>query len=229
MYENSYVSVIIPCLNEEEGIGICLNKIISVFKTYKINGEIIVVDNGCTDNTINIVKSFNSANIKIVKELKKGYGNAYKSGFKEAKGEIIIVGDGDNSYDFYDIPRFLKAIKNYDFVLGNRAVIDIGAMPFLHKYIGRPMFYFLMRNLFNLEISDSHCGFAAIRKEALRKLNLKSSGMEFASEILIKAKKNNLKISEIPITYYPRMGKSKLRTLHDGLRHLNLIILERMH
>ncbi len=218
------ISVVIPCLNEEKGIGICISKIQDVFDNEGINGEIVVVDNGCTDNTINVVRSFRNSNIKIVNQPKRGYGNAYLAGFKETNGEIIVIGDADNSYDFYDIPRFLDQINlGNDFVIGNRYIIEDKSMPFLHRYVGRPMFSILLRGLFGLKISDSHCGFGAIKKESLNKLHLKSSGMEFASEILIKAKKNNLKVNEIPIVYSPRLGKSKLRTFRDGARHLRLI------
>ncbi|PIN95345.1 hypothetical protein COU56_01945 [Candidatus Pacearchaeota archaeon CG10_big_fil_rev_8_21_14_0_10_31_9] len=221
------VSVVLPCLNEEQGVGICISKIQSVFKEHTIDGEIIIVDNGCTDGTINTVKSFKGDNIKIVNQPKKGYGNAYLAGFKETNGEIIVIGDADNSYDFYDIPRFLDEIDNgYDFVIGNRVFIQKGAMPSLHKYVGKPLFSFLLNFLFKINVSDSHCGFGCIKKESLKRLDLKSHGMEFASEILIKARKANLRIGEIPISYSPRLGASKLRTLQDGTRHLILITKE---
>lgn len=223
------ISVVLPCLNEEMGVKICINKIQDVFRNNNLEGEIIVVDNGCIDNTIPIVNSLNYDNVKIVYEPKKGYGNAYLAGFKHAKGDIIIMGDADNSYDFYDIPRFLDALKEADFVIGNRNVVLEGAMPFLHKRIGQPIFYFIMRYIFRISISDSHCGFGAIRRENLDKLKLKSHGMEFASEILIKANKKGLKINEIPIIYSPRIGESKLRTFRDGARHLSLITRELLH
>jgi len=222
------VSVILPCLNEEKGIGICIKKIKQVFNENLIDGEIIVVDNGSSDKTFEIAKSFN---VKVVYEPRKGYGRAYLTGFKEAHGDVVIMGDGDNSYDFYEIPRFLNELENFniDFVIGNRKVIMKNASPFLHRSIGRPFFSFLLKLLFNIKISDSHCGFGAIKKEPLNKLNLKSDGMEFASEILIKAKKQNLKIKEIPIVYYKRIGKSKLRTFRDGTRHLKLILKEKFN
>lgn len=220
------VSVVIPCLNEEKGVGICIRKIQEVFSQFEIDGEIIIVDNGCTDNTINVVNSFFDPRIRIIYQSVRGYGNAYREGFKYASGGIIVMGDADNSYDFYDIPRFLDALRENDFVIGNRSIIKNGSMPALHRYIGRPVFSVLMRGFFDLKISDSHCGFGAIKKEFLDGLNLKSSGMEFASEILIKAKKQGLKIAEIPIVYSPRLGNSKLRTFKDGARHLNLIIKE---
>ncbi len=219
------ISVVLPCLNEEDGIGICITKILRVFEDYNLDGEIIIVDNGCIDDTIKIVKSFESNNIKIVEEPNKGYGNAYKKGFQYVSGNVVILGDADNTYDFYDIPRFLAKLDGIDFVVGNRKYLEEGSMPFLHRYVGRPIFKVLM-SFHGLPISDSHCGFGAIKKEALDKLDLQSSGMEFASEILIKAYKKGLVIKEIPIKYSTRMGESKLRTWRDGFRHLNLIVRE---
>ena len=221
------ISVLLPCLNEEKGIEICIKKIKTVFYEENLNGEIIVIDNGSTDKTPEIAKSLGA---KVIFEKKKGYGNAYLKGFKEVSNdcEIIIMGDADNSYDFYDIPRFLDEVQkyNFDLVIGNRKYLNNDSSPALHRFVGRPAFSLLLRWLFHLNISDSHCGFGAIKKSALNKLNLESSGMEFASEILIKAKKNKLKIKEIPIVYYERIGESKLRTFKDGFRHLHLITKE---
>jgi len=221
------VSVLLPCLNEEQGVGVCIKKIQRVFRENLIGGEIIVIDNGCTDNTSEIAKSLG---VNVIYEPKKGYGNAYLAGFKEANGDIIIMGDADNSYDFNDIPRFLNEMESSgaDLIIGNRKYLKKGSSPFLHRYVGKPVFSYLLRFLFHLNISDSHCGFGAIKQSSLNNLKLKSNGMEFASEILIKAKKNKLKMKEIPIVYYPRMGKSKLRTFRDGGRHLKLILSEKL-
>jgi len=224
IYYMESVSVLLPCYNEEKGVGICIKKIKDVFDVENIKGEILVIDNGCTDNTTSIARSLGA---KVVYEPRKGYGNAYLAGFREAKGDIIILGDADNSYDFYDIPRFLEKIEDADFVIGNRKKIKKNAMPLLHK-IGNRLFSELLRSFFKIKISDSHCGFGAIKREAIDKLELKSSGMEFASEILIEAKRKGLKIDEIDINYYPRLGKSKLRSFRDGLRHLNLMFKEKL-
>lgn len=218
------ISVILPCLNEEEGIRSCIEKIENIFLEYSWDGEIIVVDNGCTDRTIEIAKQY--AFVEIVKEENKGYGNAYRKGFSVAKGDIIIMGDGDDTYDFNEIPRLISTLRTCDFVIGNRKNLEDGSMPPLHRYLGRPIFQLLMRNLFNLKISDSHCGFGAIRKIDLDRLNLKSEGMELASEILIEAERKGLRIGEIDINYIKRKGESKLRTFPDGWRHLKLIINE---
>jgi len=215
------ISVLLPCLNEEMGVGICIAKIQEVFERENLSGEIIVIDNGSIDRTVEVAKSFSG--VKIINVSKKGYGNAYLAGFKQASGDIIVMGDADNTYDFYDIPRFLKELQTADFVIGNRKYTQNDSSPVLHRYVGRPVFSILLRWLFHLNISDSHCGYGAIKKSALDKLNLKSEGMELASEILIRAKKNKLVIKEIPIKYNPRIGQSKLRTFSDGARHLKLI------
>lgn len=218
------ISVILPCLNEEEGIRNCIEKIEDVFIKNCWDGEIIVVDNGCTDRTVEYAKQY--AFVEVFKEKNKGYGNAYKKGFSVAKGDIIVMGDADDTYDFNEIPRLIYALTKCDFVVGNRKNLEKNSMPFLHRYIGRPIFKLLMQGVFNLKISDSHCGFGAIKKEALNKLDLKSEGMEFASEILIKATKAGLIIGEIDINYSIRKGESKLRTFPDGWRHLKLITKE---
>ncbi len=221
------VSVVLPCLNEEESIGQSIQKIQNVFEKNEIDGEVIVVDNGSTDNSAKIAKQFK---IKYIFELKKGYGNAYLSGFKHVKGDYLILGDPDNSYDFNEIPRFLVHLQNNDVVLGSRFKGEIkrGAMPFLHQYIGNPGINLLLRVLFNIKVSESSTGFIGFRKEILKKLQLKEQGMEFSSEMLVRIKRNKLRIKEIPIVYHKRIGKSKLRTFRDGFRHLRFLVIERL-
>jgi len=221
------VSVILPCLNEEESIGTSIQKIQKVFINYKIDGEIIVVDNNSTDNSSKIAKQFE---IQYIFEPKRGYGNAYLSGLKSANGKYLIFGDPDNSYDFNEIPNFLFHLKEYDFVLGSRfkGKMEKGSMSSLHRYIGNPGIRFLLRILFGLKISEPSTGFFGIREEVLKQLKLKEPGMEFSSEILIRVKKNGLRLKEIPINYHKRAGKSKLRTFRDGFRHLKFMIKERL-
>ena len=228
--ENKTISVILPCLNEEKGIGICLSCINNVFERENLIGEVIVVDNGCTDNTVKIAESF-GPNVKIVKELDKGYGNAYRAGFREAKGDFVIMGDADGTYDFNYIPEFLNSLNEFDLVIGSRFKGNMteGAMPWLHRYVGNPFFVLMLNKLYGLNLSEPSTGFVALKKEVINNLNLKSTGMEFASELLIKAKKNGFNLGEIPINYDLRYGNSKLRTFRDGFRHLNLIISERIY
>jgi len=221
------LSVIMPCLNEEKTVGVCIKKCLEVFKQEKIKGEVIVVDNNSTDKSAEIARK---AGAKAIFEPKRGYGNAYLRGLSEAKGKYIAIGDADNTYDFYEIPKFLDALREgYDFVSGTRLKGEIkpGAMPFLHRHIGNPLLTGLLNLFFKTSFSDVHCGFKAFTKEALKKLDLKCIGMEFASELTIKASKENLKTTEIPITYCPRdkATKSKLNSFKDGWRHLRFMLL----
>ena len=215
------ISVILPCLNEERTVGLCVEKAKKAFKQNKINGEVIVVDNNSADNSSEIAEK---AGAIIIKERRRGYGSAYLAGIEKAQGEIIVFADADDTYDLMEMPLLLKEMKNADMVIGKRN-IQKGAMPWLHQYIGNPILSFILRKFFNVKISDTHCGFRAIRKNALKKLNLQSTGMEFASEMIIKASKAGLRMKEIPITYNPRVGESKLSSFSDGWRHLRFMFL----
>jgi len=220
------VSVVIPTLNEEKTIATCINKVKKVFEDNNIDGEIIVSDSS-TDKTPEIAKSLGA---KIVYPKKRGYGNAYIKGFNSSKGKYIVIGDADNTYDFLEIPKFLEPLKKNeaDSVIGSRFKGEIkkGAMPWLHKYIGNPLLTKILNILFHCGISDAHCGMRAFTKEAWKKMDLKTGGMEFASEMVIKASKKNLRIKEIPITLYPRKGSSaKIHSFRDGWRHLRFMIL----
>jgi len=222
------VSVVMPCLNEEKTVGICVEKCLKVFKEQNIDGEVIVVDNGSTDNSAEVARK---AGARVVFEERKGYGSAYLKGLSEAKGKYIIIGDSDNTYDFLEIPKLLSPLinENYDFVNGTRLKGKIlpGAMPWLHRYIGNPVLTKILNLFFHTKFSDVHCGFKAFTKESLEKLNLKCIGMEFASEITIKAAKAGLKICEVPITLHPNaVGReSKLHSFRDGWRHLRFMLL----
>jgi glycosyltransferase involved in cell wall biosynthesis len=219
------VSVIIPTLDEEDSIGVCIEKIKRVFEEHNIRGEIIVADNSM-DRTPEIASSKGA---KVVTPDKRGYGYAYLYAFEHAKGENIVIGDGDNTYDFSEIPKLLEPLEKEeaDIVIGSRFKGEIkkGAMPWLHRYIGNPVLTGFLNLFFNAKISDAHCGFRAFKKEALEEVNLKSSGMEFASEMIIETLRKKLRIKEVPITYYPRGGESKLSSFSDGWRHLKVMLL----
>ncbi|MEM2135866.1 MAG: glycosyltransferase family 2 protein [Candidatus Jordarchaeaceae archaeon] len=222
------VSVVLPCLNEEPTIGECINDVKDVFKDLGICGEIIVADSS-NDNSPVIAKSLGA---KVVYPRERGYGNAYLAGIREARGKIIIMADADGTYDLKEISKFIKILSNgnVDIVVGTRLKGKIlpGAMPRLHRYIGNPLLTLIANILFQTRISDMHCGMRAITKRAWKKIKATSTGMEFASEMLIKAAKKRLKIVETPITYYPRRGTiSKLNPLKDGYRHLKLLISSR--
>lgn len=219
------VSLVLPCLNEEEAIGICIKKIKEVFAKQGIVGEIIVADNGSVDRSREIAQSLGA---KVVLELRKGYGAAYLRGLREVKSKYIIIGDSDNTYDFYDIPKFLKLLKEgYGFVLGSRfkGRMRKGAMPWLNRYIGNPILSGIFRLFFHTRLSDVLCGIRAFTNEAYSKMKLRTLGMEFATEMIVAALQNRLKIGEIAIDYHPRKGKSKLKPFSDAWRYVRFMLL----
>lgn len=220
------VSVVIPTLNEEETIGICIDKVKEVFNRYNIDGEIIVSDSS-TDNTPNLAKSKGA---KIIRPKNKGYGSAYIEGINKSKGRYIIIGDADDTYDFLEIPKLLDPLinKEADFVLGDRfsGGIQKEAMPALHRYIGNPFLTKTLNVFFNSNISDAHCGLRGFTREAWEELDLKTMGMEFASEMIIKSVQKDLTIKEIPVKLYKRNGsKPKINSFGDGWRHLRFMML----
>ncbi|MBW2690799.1 MAG: glycosyltransferase family 2 protein [Deltaproteobacteria bacterium] len=222
------VSVVIPTMNEEASIGICIEKIQKVFAEYQIDGEIIVADNS-TDRTPVIAESLG---VRVVVPDKLGYGYAYRYGFAQASGDYIVIGDADNTYDFADIPRLLEPLKRdeADLVMGSRFKGDIlkGAMPWLHKHIGNPLLTWCVNKTNGSDISDCHSGFRAFTKRAYDTMGLTTDGMEFASEMIMRALTCGLRIVEIPITYYPRVAGSEpnLSSFSDGWRHLKFILLD---
>lgn len=223
------ISIVIPALNEEGIVGKTVKSIpLTELKEKGLEAEIVVVDNASTDNT---AQEATDAGARVVREEKRGYGNAYLRGFKEAKGDVIVMGDADGTYPLNTTYEFVQPLLtgDYDMVMGSRLKGDIqkGAMPALHRYVGNPFLTWLLNALFKAGVSDAHCGMRAIRREALDKLKLQSSGMEFASEMIIEAAREKLKITEIPITYYPREGDSKLSSFADGWRHLRFMMLYR--
>lgn len=218
-------SIVIPCLNEENTLPQVIKKSQRTFKRLKIVGEILIIDNGSTDGSKKIAKQ-SGARVLVCK--KKGYGNALIYGFSKARGHYLIMGDADDSYNFEEIDGFVTNLrKGYDFVMGSRLKghIKKGAMPWLHRYIGTPFLTFLINLLFKTGITDSNCGLRGLSKSAFKKLHLSSTGMEFASEMVINAGIYNLKRKEIPVTLYcdKRIRPSHLHTWRDGIRNLKLI------
>lgn len=221
------ISLIIPTKNEAKTICQCIQKADEVFNKTGLTGEIIVVDSS-TDQTAEIAISCGA---EVVFPQMLGYGNAYLKGFEKAQGEYIFLMDGDLTYDPDAILHMLPLLQKgeYDMVMGSRLKGQIlpGAMPALHRYIGNPFLTWVLNRLFSAKISDAHCGLRAINRDALKKLDLRSGGMEFASEMVIEAASRGLRIAEVPITYYPRQGDSKLNSFTDGWRHLRFMMLYR--
>ena len=219
------VSVVIPSLDEEGTIGRCIEKVKQVFNENHIEGEVIIADNS-TDKTAEIAKSLGAT---VITPERKGYGNAYLAGLSHAKGDFIVISDSDGTYDLSEMPKFLEPLikGDADFVIGNRLGGNIlkDAMPWHHRYIGNPILTNILNWLFKIEISDAHCGMRAFTKEAYEKMDLRTGGMEFASEMIIVGARKNLRIKEVPITYYPRISPSKLRSFSDGWRHLRFMML----
>jgi glycosyltransferase involved in cell wall biosynthesis len=218
------VSVILPSLDEERTIGECITKIQKVFHDNAINGEIIVADSS-SDQTGTIAKSLGA---RVIRPEKNGYGNAYLTAFKHARGRYIVMGDADNTYDFLEIPKLLAPLNNgANFVIGSRfkGTIHKGSMDGLHRYIGNPVLTWMLNFIFHTHYSDTHSGFRAITRKALDRLPLTTGGMEFASEMLVMASKERLRIEEVPIFYYPRLTPSKLHSFADGWRHIRFVLL----
>lgn len=221
------LSIVMPCLNEAETLAVCIQKAQSFLKEYNISGEIIIADNGSTDGSQEIAESSGAI---VVAVTQKGYGSALTGGITAAKGKYIIMGDADDSYDFNSLlPFIIKLREGYELVMGNRfkGGIKKGAMPFLHKYLGNPVLSFIGRLFFKSDIGDFHCGLRAFSKEAFNKMNLKTTGMEFASEMIVKSSLLSLKITEVPTLLYPD-GRSRpphLKTWSDGWRHLRFLVL----
>jgi len=219
------VSVVMPCLNEENGVARCIRTIRDVFAREDIRGEIIVADNGSTDRSARIARDEGA---HVVFEPLRGYGAAYLCGIRHAAGRYIIIGDSDNTYDFNDIPRFLEHLRQgYDFVIGSRfkGTIHKGAMPWAHRYIGNPVLSGMTRLFFHTRLSDIHCGLRAFSRTAFDAMRLQMVGMEFATEMVVAAINNDLKIHEVPINYFKREGVSKLKSFSDAWRHIRFMLL----
>ena len=220
------ISVVIPCLNEAQGVGKCVDKALRALREMRVPGEVIVVDNGSTDASAEIAAR---AGARVVHERRRGYGAAYLRGFREASGTYLVMGDADDSYDFLDIPRFIAPLERdgFDLVMGTRLRGNIlpGAMPWTHRWIGNPILSGMLRLFFHTRISDSHCGMRSFTRDAFEKLHLRTQGMEFASEIIVNALRENLRIHEVAITYHPREGVSKLSGLRDAWRHVRFMLV----
>jgi glycosyltransferase involved in cell wall biosynthesis len=217
------VSVVIPCLNEAATIAECVSDASATLEGAGLDGEVVVVDNGSTDGSGELARA---AGAVVVEEPRRGYGSAYLAGLSAARGDYIVMVDADLTYDFGEIPRFVTELENgAQFVVGNRmSDIKPGAMPLLSR-IGNPLLSGFLNVLHRTNIHDAHCGMRAIRRDVLPVLNLRTVGMEFASEMVIRASREQLDMREIPISLHPRVGESKLSPFRDGWRHLRVILV----
>jgi hypothetical protein len=222
--EEVRVSVVIPCLNEAGCIEECVGSARRVMEGDGIAGEVVVADNGSTDGSAALAEA---AGARVVHERRRGYGNAYHAGFAAARGEYIVMADADLTYDFGDIPRFVKELEGgAQLVIGDRMDnIHRGAMPWLNRYVGNPVLTGVLNLFFRTGVKDAHCGMRGIRRDALPVLDLRTTGMEFASEMVLRASKEGLEIRQFPIEYHRRGGQSKLSHFRDGWRHLRVLLV----
>ncbi|MBZ4421558.1 glycosyltransferase family 2 protein [Myxococcus sp. RHSTA-1-4] len=222
------VSVVIPCLNEVRTLGACIEKALASFQRLGLRGEVVVADNGSNDGSVELAQSLGA---RVVHVPQRGYGNALRFGMAGARGRWLIMGDADDTYNFEEIGPFVERMRNgAEFVMGTRlgpGKIMPGANPLLNRYVGTPVLTFVLNRLFSTRIRDVNCGMRGLTREAFDRLQLESEGMEFASEMVIKAALHDLDIQEVPVTLYPdRRGRPPhLRRWRDGWRHLKFMLL----
>ncbi len=221
------VSVVMPCLNEARTVAVCVAKARAALTRLGVRGEVIVADNGSTDGSTELARAHGA---RVVAVAARGYGSAVRGGIAAARGTYVIMGDADDSYDFGNLEPFIARLRAGDeLVMGNRfkGGIRPGAMPWLHRYVGNPVLTGILNLFFRTPVGDAHCGLRGFRKEAYERLGLVSTGMEFASEMVVKASLNRQKITEVPIILYPdgRDRPPHLRSFRDGWRHLRFLLL----
>ena len=219
------ISVVIPCLNEEEAVGAVVDQAWSGIERSGRPGEVIVVDNASTDRSAEVAAAHGAT---VVREERPGYGSAYLAGLAIVRGDYVVMGDADETYPLAELAPFVDRLAaGDDLVMGSRfeGTIHGEAMPWLNRHIGNPILTGMLNIFFGVKISDAHCGMRAVRRDALPVLDLHSTGMEFASEMVFKAFRRDLRVSEIPIDYYPRVGESKLNRFGDAWRHVKFMLL----
>jgi glycosyltransferase involved in cell wall biosynthesis len=219
------ISVVIPCLDEEQAVGRVVDKAFEGIRRSGRPGEVIVVDNGSTDSSAVVAAAHGAI---VVSEPRRGYGSAYLAGLDASQGEYLVMADADDTYPLDELPEFVERLDDGDdLVIGSRfkGTIHGDAMPFLNRFVGNPILTGLLNVLFGVKVSDAHCGMRAVRRDALPALDLHSTGMEFASEMVFKAYRRGLAVSDIPIDYYPRVGESKLNRFGDAWRHVRFMLL----
>ena len=221
------LTVLMPCLDEARTVGTCVGKAIEACRAAGVDAEVLVADNGSQDGSPELARA---AGARVIHVAEKGYGAALRAGIEAARGRFIVMGDADDSYEFEDVPRFLARLRAGDeLVMGSRfrGTIHPGAMPFLHRFLGNPVLTWILNLFFGAGITDAHCGMRGFSRAAVRSLSLRSAGMEFASEMVIRAAQQKLRIGEVPTSLKPdgRGRRSHLRTWRDGWRHLRFMLL----
>ncbi len=219
------VSVVMPCLNEEESVAACVKQALSWIDSSPYTGEVIVVDNNSTDRSAEVAAV---AGARVVSESRAGYGAALIKGFSAARGKYLVMGDCDGTYDFSRLSDLISPLdEGMEMVVGNRLTSELapGAMPWPHRFLGTPLISWVVRVFGGAHITDSQCGLRSIKKESYGSLRLKSPGMEFASEMILKAMRSDLAITEVDIPYNVRTGESKLSTFRDGWRHIRFLLM----
>jgi glycosyltransferase involved in cell wall biosynthesis len=219
------ISIVLPCLNEEDGVGVCVRKARGWLDRSRYDGEIVVVDNGSTDRSVEVA---GDAGARVVHEATRGYGAALRRGFHESSGDWLIMADCDDTYDLSDLDPMVRPLsEGADFVIGDRFAggIASGAMTWSHRYIGTPAISLLLKIFSGLKVGDSQCGLRAFTRPALDRMDLHADGMELASEMVLKAARRGLRVADVPVPYADRIGDAKLDTLRDGWRHLRYLML----
>lgn len=221
------LTILMPCLNESETLATCIRKARDFLQHNSVDGEILIADNGSTDGSIDIATTEGA---RVVKIEPRGYGAALSGGIAAARGKYIVMGDADDSYDFYQLMPFLQKLRaGADLVMGNRfrGGIEHGAMPLLHKYLGNPVLSWLGRLFFDIKIGDFHCGLRGFNRNSINELDLRTTGMEFASEMVVRSALVDYRIEEVPTTLRPdgRTRRPHLRTWRDGARHLGFLLM----
>ena len=216
-----------PCLDEAKTVGVCVRKAVEVCRAAGIEAEVLVADNGSGDGSPELARA---AGARVIHVAEKGYGAALRAGIESARGRFVVMGDADDSYEFEDVPRFLDRLRAGDeLVMGSRfrGTIHPGAMPFLHRVMGNPVLTWILNLFFGAGITDAHCGMRGFSRESIRRLELRSPGMEFASEMVIRAAQQKIRIGEVPTSLKPdgRGRRPHLRTWRDGWRHLRFMLL----
>ena len=221
------VSVIIPCLDEETTVGVCVAKVIAAFHALGVSGEVVVADNGSTDGSAAVASA---SGARVVACAQRGYGAAIKCGIAAARGRYLIMGDADDTYDFRQLPLLVEKLRaGADLAMGSRlrGGLRPGAMPWLHRWVGTPVLTMLLNRFYGTRISDVNCGMRGFTRDAVQRMDLQCDGMEFASEMVVKAARHGLRIEEVPLDYHPspKARKPKLRAFRDGWRHLRFILV----